>query len=97
MEAKIRELNAASIPAYILHRGEKTDGVVLAKISDCQGSCRFITQQRNLDGDLEWVNIYSDEIIAEQKADDYISRSLSRDPDLWAIEIENKDMNNPFD
>lgn len=92
VEAKIRELNAANIPTFVVHRGEKMDGVVLFKISNCQGQCKLKTRQRNLDGVLEWVDVFGDEIVDEKKADEYIYRSQSRDPDLWAIEAEVKDM-----
>jgi hypothetical protein len=38
-----------------------------------------------------------DEIIDEQKADDYIKRSVSRDPDVWVIEIEDRKGRNFLD
>jgi len=92
VEAKVRELNAQNIPTYVIHRGEKMDGVILFKIADCQGKCKLKTRQRNLDGELEWVDVFADEIIDEKKADEYITRSKTRDPDLWAIEAENSQM-----
>ncbi len=92
VEAKVKELNSQNIPTYILHRGEKMDGVILFKISDCKGQCKLKTRQRNLDGELEWVDVFADEIIDEKKADEYIQRSKERDPDLWAIEAENPEM-----
>jgi hypothetical protein len=36
------------------------------------------------------------EEIAESEIDAYIRRSIERDPDVWAIEIEDKEMSNPF-
>ncbi len=92
VEAKVRELNAINIPTFILQKGEKMDGVILFKISDCQGKCKLKTRQRNFDGALEWVDVFENEIINETKADDYISRSKKRDPDLWAIEAEHPQM-----
>ena len=89
VEAKIKELNAQNIPAYIIHRGEKMDGVILFKIADCKGQCQLKTRQRDFDGVLEWVDVFTDEIVDEKKADEYIGRSQSRDPDLWVIEVEN--------
>ena len=36
------------------------------------------------------------EEIAESEIDAYIRRSIERDPDVWAIEIEDKELKNPF-
>ena len=92
VEAKIKELNAINIPTYVIHRGERMDGIILFKISNCQGQCMLKTRQRNLEGVLEWVDVFQDEIVDESKADEYIKRSKARDPDLWSIEGEKSDM-----
>ena len=96
IEAKIRELSAQGVGVYIAHRGEKMDGLILLKLSDMAGQCKLLTRQRNLDGVLGWVNVFKQEIIEEQKADEYTARALSRDPDLWVIEVDAKQMENPF-
>jgi len=96
VEAKIRELSAQAIGIYVLHKGEKMDGLVLLKLNNLAGACKLLTQQRDLDGVLGWVNVFQEEIIDEKRADEYIARSLSRDPDQWVIEIETGDMANPF-
>lgn len=92
VEAKVCELNAANIPTFVTQKGEKMDGVVFVKISNCQGKCKFKTRQRNFDGVLQWVDVFEKEIIDKSKADDYINRSKLRDPDMWSIEIENPKM-----
>ena len=97
LEAKIRDLSTQGIGVYVTHRGEKNDGLVTLKLSDCQGQCKLLTQQRNLDGVMEWVNVYEDEVTEEKRADEYIARAISRDPDLWVVEIEGKEMANPFE
>ncbi len=96
VEAKIRELSAQNIGVYVTNKGERNDGLVLLKLSDLKGNCKLLTQQRGIDGVLGWVNIFSDEIISEQKADEYIKRSIGHDPDQWVIEVEDPKMNNPF-
>ena len=88
VEAKIRELHAANIPTFVIHKGEKMDGVIYIKTSNCQGQCTLKTQQRDLEGVLQWINIFNDEIVNEKQADDYIIRAKERDPDMWAIEAE---------
>ena len=97
VEAKIRELSAQGVGVYLTHKGEKMGGLVLLKIVNTQArECKLLTQQRDLDGVLGWVNVFTEEIIDEQKADEYINRSVERDPDLWVIEVENSAMLNPF-
>jgi hypothetical protein len=97
VEAKICELSAQGIGVYVTNKGERMGGLVLLKLSNPPlRECKLLTQQRDLDGALGWGNVFADEIIPEQKADEYIARSISRDPDLWVIEVEQAEMLNPF-
>lgn len=96
LEAKIRELSAQGIGVYVAQRGDKTGGLVLLKISDMAGRCKLLAQQRNLDGDLVWMAAIREETTDEKSADDYIARACQRDPDLWVIEVEDREMKNPF-
>ena len=96
VEAKLRELSAQGIGVYVTNRGEKMGGLILLKLVNGEGHCKLLTQQRDLDGVLGWVNVFQEEEIEEQKADDYTARAISRDPDLWVIEIETREMSNPF-
>lgn len=97
VEGKIRELSMQGIGVYVLQKGERNDGTVLLKLADTKGQSKLHVQQRNLDGVMEWVDVFTgDEIIEEKRADDYIARSKQRDPDQWIIEIEHPEMDNPF-
>ncbi len=96
LEAKMRELSAQGIGVYVANRGDRMGGLVLLKISDMAGHCRLLTQQRNPDGVLAWMPALRDEITDEKSADDYIARAVNRDPDLWVIEVEDREMKNPF-
>ena len=96
LEAKLRELSSQGKGVYVTNKGEKMSGLVLLKLNGLLGECKLLTQQRNLDGVLEWVDVFQEETIEEKKADEYITRSVMRDPDLWVVEIEDKEMSNPF-
>ena len=97
IDATLKTLTERGVFYYILQRGEKSSGVILLKMSDRTGICKLITQQRDLDGDLQWVPAMEQEKVSESDADAYITRATTRDPDLWVIEIEDPDMVNPFD
>lgn len=96
VEIKLREITAQGLSYYIAHKGERMGGLILLKLSNMKGQCKLLTQQRDLDGVLGWINALGEELIEERQADDYITRSTNRDPDLWVIEIEDREMNNPF-
>lgn len=96
VEGHLKILDARGVFYYILNKGPYSSGVILLKLSDRQGRCRTQIQQRDLDGVLGWVNIFDDDVIEENKADEYIRKEIDRDPDLWVIEIEDPEMINPF-
>jgi hypothetical protein len=96
IEARLRQLAGEGVFYYILQKGAYDSHGILVKVSDGQGKCRLLIRQRDLDGKLGWVNALNADLVEEKQADDYIRRSIARDPDLWAIEIEDREMNNPF-
>ncbi len=97
IDAQLRPLNDRGIFYYIHQRGERNSGVVLLKLNGLAGACRLLIQQRDLEGDLGWMDALDKEQVEERAADDYIQRAIARDPDLWVIEIEDKQMHNPFE
>jgi len=97
IDATLKQLTEQGIFYTILQRGERNSGTILLKIWSRADQCKLLTQQRNLDGDLQWINATNKETVAEPDADTYTQRARSRDPDLWIIEIEDPNMNNPFE
>lgn len=96
VEAVLASVSAKGLYYYIPSRGDHSTGLILLKLNSLQGPCRLLTQQRNFDGELVWVNALQDDNPSEQDADAYIERAIKYDPDLWVIEIEDQEMNNPF-
>lgn len=90
IDAETRRLSNEGHGVYIAARGDKAGGMVLQKIADMRGACKLLLQQRDLNGKLVWVNALDSDIVEEGVADTYIARAVSRDPDLWVIEIEDK-------
>lgn len=96
VEAKIRECHNNGTPAFVVHKGNRTGGMVLLKLNNLSGLCRVLMQQRDLDGLLTWINPLNDDV-PEPEADSYIAKERDFDEDLWILEIEDKDMKNPFE
>lgn len=98
VQAGLALCSGRGIPAMVLNKGDPHTGVVLVKIATLDGQARLLTQQRDLDGVLQWIDALPKQTApAETDADDYIARARARDPDLWVIEIEDRAGRNPFD
>ena len=97
VEAKLRELDRTAISYYVVNKGAYFSGAVLLKINGLMGQCRLLTQFRNENGDLDWMSPFKSEHIEEIEADNYISKAIQRDSDLWVIEIEDRSFKNPFE
>jgi hypothetical protein len=90
LQAHLRRLSVESIPAALVHRGEATGGSVLLKLNQLDLGCRVLTQARDAEGALGWLAAFEGRAVAEVEADAYVARAVSRDPDLWVVEIEDR-------
>lgn len=97
IDAHLRKLQAEGKSCYIINKGAYASGTVLLKINLLGAGSLLLQQQRDLDGDLGWMKLMKGEITPEREVDDYIRRAVDRDPDLWAIEVEDREGLNPFE
>ena len=97
VRAHLRRCSVAGIPATVVRRGEATGGTLLLKLNHLEHGCRVLTQMRDLEGRPAWLPALDGAFVAEAEADDYIGRAIARDPDLWVIEIEDRDGRHPFE
>jgi hypothetical protein len=97
VDAHLRQLEAQAIPYYIVNQGNHASGTVMLKLFAPGYGCKLLQQQRDLDGNMAWMNMFKEDITDEKRVDDFIRRTVSRDPDIWIIEIEDKNYVNPFE
>jgi hypothetical protein len=50
-----------------------------------------------IDGNVAWLGVQQGALMTEADATAYIERQVKRDPDLWVVEIEDKQGRNPFE
>lgn len=88
VSAYLTRLRLVEIPAFVVARGDATAGAVLVKLNtlDGQASC----YQRSFDlmtGDRKWVVLNEG---PESDVDASVTKQRGFDPDLWVIEVEDK-------
>ena len=95
--AHLRQLTVAGVPATVARKGEPTFGTLLLKINLLDGTCRVLSQARDIEGRLGWLAALGGAPVPEADADAYIARAVGRDPDLWVVEIEDRKGRHPFE
>ncbi len=96
VSAIVRRLNDAGTPAYLVRRGDATRGTLLVKMNLLEKGCEVWTQVRDMEGDLTWMKALKGQTVSNADADEYIARAAGRDPDLWVVEVEDRNGINPF-
>lgn len=87
--AYLARLRQAAVPAFVTARGDATAGAVLIKCATLDG--RATAYQRSFDLAREervWVVLAEGD---EPAVDAVIARQRRTDPDLWVIEIEDRE------
>ena len=95
--AHVRRCNSEGVPAMVLRHGDDRGGALILKLNRLNGTCRILTQATGMDGALGWLAALGGDWVPEADADAYIDRQVSRDRDLWVVEIEHKDGWHPFE
>jgi hypothetical protein len=95
--AHIRRCIADGISAVVARKGDATGGTVILKLNQLDQGCRVLSQMRDLDGRLAWLPQLKGALVPEADADAYIARAVARDPDVWVVEIEDRDGRHPFE
>jgi len=98
VDAHLKNLTAEAKFYHFIQKGNHSSGIVMLKLNSLQGKVKLIVQERDFMSDqMTWNAALEQEVVEEPEADAYIQRAISRDPDLWVIEIEDKEMQNPFE
>ena len=93
--ALIRRAEAAGAQAYLVRRGSEEAGAVFIQVNRLDGTCCVLSpaQGAMLGDELParaWTRPLGETATPEQ-ARDYFSRQLRFDPDIWIVEIEDRE------
>lgn len=90
VRALIRRAQAASASAFIVRKGAEEAGAVILTLSKLDGTCLLLNQARNGRGELVWAKPLGD-WGPEDKARTWLDKQIRFDPDLWIVEIEDRE------
>ncbi len=88
VHALIRRCEAAGAAAFLIRHGAEEAGAILIKVNRLDGTCLVLSQARRGE-EAVWLRPLG-ESSDEARAAEYFARQLRIDPDLWIVEIEDR-------
>lgn len=89
VQAYRRRLSLYGIPAFVVAHGDDTAGAVLVKLNTLDGKAQAFIRGFDLMADVRRWEVLSEG--DQSDVDAAIERQRGFDPDLWVIEVEDKD------
>ena len=89
VRALIRRVQVAGASAFVVRSGAEEAGSIIIKVAKLDGAVLVLNQVRDAKGELVWsraLSGWSDESRAAQWCD----KQVKFDPDLWIVEIEDR-------
>ncbi|HTQ15389.1 MAG TPA: DUF1491 family protein [Rhizomicrobium sp.] len=90
VRALIRRAEVAGAFAAVARKGAEESGAILLRIARADGTSLVLDQARRGEGELVWVKPLGD-AAADDKVRAFFERQIRFDPDLWIVEIEDRE------
>lgn len=87
VQSRIAAQNGISM--IVTHKGDPAHGALFLKINKLDGTA-YVYNQARLEGERVWLPALSTKAIPEREADHYLAEQIAFDPDLWVIEVEDR-------
>ena len=88
VQAYLTRLRLYDIPAFVVTHGDDTAGTILVKLNTLDGRAALYQRVFDILSDTRKWDILSEG--AEQTVDQALARQRSFDPDIWVIEVEDR-------
>jgi hypothetical protein len=89
IKAIIRRAEVAGCHAFLVRRGSEEAGALFLKLSRLDGTFMVLNQARRGEGELVWTKPLGDSA-DEAAVSRYLEKQTRFDPDLWIVEIEDR-------
>lgn len=88
VQAYLTRLRLMDIPAFVVAHGDDTAGAILIKLNTLDGRATLFQRGFDLNSNQRnWQELAQGD---EREIDGSVSRQRSFDPDLWVIELEDR-------
>ena len=84
-------VEAAGASIFVVKRGDSDFGTLLLKVSRLDGTAQLLSPTTSVDGEKEWIFPLGPDWFDESRVDQYMMGRREDDPDLWLIEIEDRE------
>lgn len=89
IRALIRRAEVEGASAFIARKGSEEAGAVILKVATLDGAVLLLNQARDGKGDLVWARPFGG-TVSEARAHEWCERQAAFDPDVWILEIEDR-------
>ena len=97
VQASVRRGDVEGVAVFVVRSGDPDAGSVLVKLNRFEHGCIVYSQTYDDTGKRAWIPATGEEAVDESAADAYVARTLAFDPDLWVLEVEDREGRLPFD
>ena len=87
VQALVRRVQGALAAAYVARRGDTDAGVIFIRVNRMDGTGGVLSLFTNLDGE-RLARVVLPPGTREPEIDTRLAREMTRDPDIWVIDIE---------
>lgn len=86
--AYLARLRIADIPAFVVAKGDPDAGAILVKLNTLDGRAVAFSRAYGPEGDRVWAALADG---PEAEVDAALARQRAFDPDVWLIEVEDRE------
>ncbi|MBO6765274.1 DUF1491 family protein [Maricaulis sp.] len=90
VDALVRRADTGLASAYVIRRGDEDAGAVLVKVVLARDLAQLYVPARDGEGKRVWT-LFGPVPAGEADIDAYCRRRIDNDPDIWLVEIEDRD------
>lgn len=91
ISAQIRLCDLSFMPAVVARRGDSDAGQVMVLRNLLDGTFELFARTTDLDGGSAWRCASGPDPVDYETASKLIAREADFDPDIWVLEIEDRD------